>query len=47
MVLLEEKGTQVVQQTRQDDQTIRHSLITKFPIPGPDGRAGHDRRDSL
>jgi PAS domain S-box-containing protein len=39
MALGEEKGTQMVQQSQQDDHTIGHSLITKFPILGPDGRA--------
>ncbi|MGE5376688.1 MAG: PAS domain S-box protein [Bacteroidota bacterium] len=34
----EEKGVQVVETLPQVDGVVHHSLVTKFPIPGPDGR---------
>ena len=36
----EEKGVQVVETLPQEDGLVHHSLVTKFPIPGPDGRPG-------
>jgi PAS domain S-box-containing protein len=31
-------GVQVVETLAHDDGTVHHSLVSKFPIPGPDGR---------
>lgn len=33
-----EKGIQVVETLRHQDGTMHHSLVSKFPIPGRDGR---------
>ena len=35
--LMEAKGLQVVEMLKQEDGILHHSLVTKFPIPGPDG----------
>ena len=31
------EGVQVVETLKQEDGIVHHSLVTKFPIPGPDG----------
>jgi len=36
-VLRDEKGAHVVEKLRHNDRTLHYSLVTKFPIPGPDG----------
>ena len=33
-------GVQVVETLEHEDGDLRHSLVSKFPIPGPDGEAG-------
>ncbi len=38
LAVSEEKGIQVVETLPQVDGVVHHSLVTKFPIPGPDGR---------
>jgi PAS domain S-box-containing protein len=38
LALAEERGVQVVETLPQTDGLVHHSLVTKFPIPGPDGR---------
>jgi len=35
--LTDEKGVQVIETLKQDDGVLHHSLVSKFPIPGPDG----------
>jgi PAS domain S-box-containing protein len=35
-----ESGVQVVETLLHDDGGVRHSAVSKFPIPGPDGRPG-------
>jgi PAS domain S-box-containing protein len=36
--LASESGVQVVETLEQEDGVVHHSLVSKFPIPGPDGR---------
>ncbi len=36
--LIDGAGVQVVETLEQEDRTLRHSLVTKFPIPLQDGR---------
>jgi PAS domain S-box-containing protein len=38
LALLDEKGVQVVETLEHEDQVLHYSLVSKFPIPGPDGR---------
>jgi PAS domain S-box-containing protein len=38
LALTEERGVQVVETLPQTDGVVHYSLVTKFPIPGPDGR---------
>jgi len=33
----EAKGVQVIEELEQEDGVLHYSLVTKFPIPGPDG----------
>jgi len=35
--LMEGKGVQVIETLKQDDGVLHFSLVSKFPIPGPDG----------
>lgn len=36
--LTDEKGVQVIETLEQEDGVLHYSLVSKFPIPGPDGR---------
>lgn len=36
--LSDEKGIQVIETLQHVDGVLHHSLVSKFPIPGPDGR---------
>jgi PAS domain S-box-containing protein len=36
--LASESGVQVVETLEHEDGVVHHSLVSKFPIPGPDGR---------
>jgi PAS domain S-box-containing protein len=36
--LADEKGIQVIETLEQEDGILHYSLVSKFPIPGPDGR---------
>src|SRR6266498_4216161 len=38
LALTEAKGIQVVETLVQDDEVVHYSLVTKFPIPGVDGK---------
>ena len=38
LAINEERGVQVVETLPQVDGVVHYSLVTKFPIPGPDGR---------
>jgi PAS domain S-box-containing protein len=35
--LADESGLQVIETLRHDDGVLHHSLVSKFPIPGPEG----------
>jgi PAS domain S-box-containing protein len=35
--LMDGKGVQVIETLEQDDGVLHYSLVSKFPIPGPDG----------
>ena len=36
--LLDEKGVQVIETLQHPDGVLHYSLVSKFPIPGPDDR---------
>ena len=38
VALLDEKGIQVVETLEQENKVLHYSLVSKFPVPGPDGR---------
>ncbi|HEX2990312.1 MAG TPA: PAS domain S-box protein, partial [Anaerolineales bacterium] len=38
LALLDEKGIQVVETLEQENKVLHYSLVSKFPVPGPDGR---------
>ncbi|HKY54841.1 MAG TPA: PAS domain S-box protein, partial [Anaerolineales bacterium] len=37
MALVDEKGVQVTETLQHEDGVLHYSLVSKFPIPGPDG----------
>lgn len=38
LAIKEGKGVQVVETLKHEDDVLHYSLVSKFPIPGPDGR---------
>src|SRR5689334_12801944 len=38
LAIQEGKGIQFVETLKQDDSVLHYSLVSKFPIPGPDGK---------
>ena len=38
LALLDENGIQVVETLEQENKVLHYSLVSKFPVPGPDGR---------